>query len=324
VTGYILSRAAALNLVRVYPIAALSRGLQGESLSEYGELKEAGAIALSDDRPVRSSRFMRRALEYAKGFGLLVVSHCEDPALSAEGVMNEGPVATRMGLAGIPNAAESVAVMRDIALCELTGGRLHIARVSTGESVRAIREAKARGVNVTAATAPQYFTLSDEAVRGYDSNTKMNPPLRSQADLESIAEGLADGTIDAIASDHTPQTSIEKELEYDLAANGIVGLETALALGLKLVERGALSLKDLVRKMAGNPAKILGLESCIRIGAPADLAIIDLDKPYPVDSGRFRSLGRNTPFEGWQLKGKPVLTMVNGNVVFNELTDGSV
>jgi len=320
VTEYILKKAAALDIVRVYPFAGLSRGLNGDNLNEYGELKQAGVIALTDDRPVRSSQFMRRALEYAKGFDLLVVSHCEDPDLSAGGVMNEGRIATQLGLSGIPNAAESIGVMRDIALCELADGRLHIAHVSTKESVRAIRDAKDRGVKITADTAPQYFILNDDAVIGYKTNTKMNPPLRSCDDVQAIAQGLADGTIDVIASDHAPHSSIEKEVEFDLAADGVVGLETSVPLALGLVAQGTISLEDLVTKMTINPARILGLESGIRIGAAADITIIDLEHTFTVDSNTFQSLGRNTPFDNWQMKGKPVLTMVNGKVVYEEFS----
>lgn len=319
VTEYILMKAAALDRVKVYPFAGLSRGLHGDVLNEYGELKQAGVIALTDNRPVRNSQFMRRALEYAKGFGLLVISHCEDPDLSAAGVMNEGTIATQLGLSGIPNAAECVGVMRDIALCELTDTRLHIAHVSTKESVRAIRDAKGRGVKITAATAPQYFTLSDDAVIGYSTHTKMNPPLRSCDDVQAIVQGLADGTIDVIASDHAPHSSIEKEVEFDLAADGIVGLETSVPLALGLVEQGTLSLTDFVTKMVTNPAKILGLESGIRIGAPADITIIDLEETYKVDANHFQSLGRNTPFDNWRMKGRAVLTMVGGKVVYKHL-----
>lgn len=319
VTEYILQKSAALDLVRVYPFAGLSKGLKGEILNEYGELKQAGVIALTDDCPVRNSQFMRRALEYAKGFNLLVISHCEDPDLSAAGVMNEGIRATQLGLAGIPNAAESIAVMRDMALCELTGSRLHIAHVSTKESVQAIRAAKKRGVNITAATAPQYFTLSDDAVVGYSTHAKMNPPLRSRDDIQAIIQGLADGTIDVIASDHTPHSSIEKEVEFDLAANGIVGLETSVPLALRLVEKGLLALDDFVAKMAVNPARILGLESGIRIGATADITIIDPEKTFTVDLNNFQTLGINTPFENWQMKGKAVLTMVGGKIIHNHL-----
>lgn len=319
VTEYILTKAQAADTARVYPVAAISQGLKGDGLCEFGELKEAGVIALSDDgNPVMSSQLMRRALEYAKGFGLLVISHCEDLDLAAGGVMNEGAVATRMGLAGIPNAVESIMVMRDIALSELTGVPIHIAHVSTEESVQAIRDAKTRGVNVTAETAPHYFTLTDESVKEYKTSTKMNPPLRSNHDREAICQGLADGTIDAIATDHAPHSSIEKEVEFDMAANGIIGLETSVSLALKLVENGVISMAVLVEKMSSNPARILGLENGLLIGRPADITIIDPERFYRVNADNFKSLSRNTPFDGWDMKGKAVLTMVGGKIVYQD------
>jgi len=321
VTEYILKKAGLANTVRVYPVAAISPGLNGKGLCEYGELKEAGVIALSDDgNPVKNSRLMRRALEYAKGFGLPVISHCEDLDLVASGVMNEGAVATRMVLAGIPNAAESIMVMRDIALCELTGASLHIAHVSTAESVRAIRNAKKRGVPVTAETGPHYFSLTEEAVEEYNTNAKMNPPLRSEHDREAVLEGLSDGTIDVIATDHAPHSSIEKEVEFDLAANGIIGLETSLPLGMKLVETGIITLTELIKKMSTNPARILGLDIGIKKGSPADITIIDPDISFKIDADSFQSLSRNTPFDGWNMKGKAVLTMVGGKVVYEVVT----
>lgn len=321
VTEYILNRAKEAGKVNVYPVAAISMGLKGESLCEYGDLKEAGAVALSDDgKPVSNSRLMRRAMEYAKGFGLTVISHCEVNDLSAGGVMNEGIVATRMGLAGIPNEAESIMVERDIALCGLTGAHLHIAHVSTSQSVIAIREAKRKGLPVTAETAPHYFTLTDEAVSGYNTNAKMNPPLRSAYDREAVRKGLADGTIDVIATDHAPHSSLEKDVEFDLAANGIVGLETSLSLGLRLVEEGVISMPGLIEKMSCNPSRILGLEKGIKKGNVADITIIDPGVVYTVDSSSFCSLGRNTPFEGWEMKGKAVLTMVGGKVVFDNMS----
>ncbi len=320
VTEYILKKARLADTVRVYPIAAISPGLKGKGLCEYGDLKEAGAIALSDDgNPVVDSQLMRRALEYAKGFGLPIISHCEQLDLVAGGVMNEGAVATRMGLAGIPNAVESIMVMRDIALCELTGASLHIAHVSTKESVQAIRNAKKRGVKVTAETAPHYFTLTEDAVKWYNTNAKMNPPLRSSQDREAIWEGLADGTIDVIATDHAPHSYIEKEVEFDRAANGIIGLETSVSLSLKLVQDSIISLTDLVEKMSTNPAKILGLNIGITAGNPADITIIDPDLLYKINSSRFKSLSRNTPFDGWNMKGKAILTMVGGKILFDEM-----
>jgi dihydroorotase len=233
--------------------------------------------------------------------------------------MNEGPVATRLGLAGIPNACESIMVMRDIALCELTGAPLHIAHVSTKESVWAIRDAKKRGVAVTAESAPHYFTLIDEAVGDYDTHAKMNPPLRSREDREAVRQGLADGTIDIIATDHAPHSSIEKETEFDLAANGIIGLETSLGLSMKLVEDGLLTIEALVEKMSKNPASIIGVDNHLKVGNRADITIIDRDRRHKVDVERFESLSRNTPFNGWELKAKPVLTMVEGRVVYDGL-----
>ncbi len=325
ITEYILKKAAIADTVRVYPVAAISKGLNGKSLCEYGELKEAGAIALSDDgNPVSNGQLMRRAMEYAKGFSMPIISHCEDLDLAANGVVNEGAVATRMGLAGIPNAAESIMIMRDTALCELTGSCVHIAHVSTKESVLAIRNAKKRGVKITAETAPHYFTLTEDSVKGYNTNAKMNPPLRSSQDREAILEGLADGTIDVIATDHAPHSYIEKEVEFDQAANGIIGLETSVSLSLKLVHDGVISLTGLIEKMSINPARILGLDIGIKTGRPADITIIDPDLSYKIDSGRFKSLSRNTPFDGWDMKGKAILTMVGGKILFEEMVTTQV
>jgi dihydroorotase len=233
--------------------------------------------------------------------------------------MNEGAVATRLGLAGIPNVSESIMTMRDIALCELTGGSLHIAHVSTEESVRVIREAKKRGLPITAETAPHYFILTDEAVETYNTNAKMNPPLRSIKDRDAVLEGLSDGTIDVIATDHAPQTSIEKDMEFDMAENGIIGLETSVPLSLTLVKMGILSLTGLIEKMSRNPGRIIKHENCIKIGAIADITIIDTERATIIDKRQFKSLSRNTPFDGWEVKGKAVLTMVQGKVVFEDL-----
>ncbi|MFQ5484311.1 MAG: dihydroorotase [Desulfobacterales bacterium] len=319
-TEYILKKAGSNGPgVRVFPVAAITKRLQGKSLCGFEELKNAGAIAFSDDgRPVMDSQIMRRALESANAFQRVIISHAEDLGLSQNGVMNEGRIAKQMGLTGIPNAAESIMVMRDIALCELTGAPIHIAHVSTRESVYAIRDAKTRGIRVTAETAPHYFTLCEEAVKDYHTNAKMNPPLRSIQDQKAIIAGLADGTIDAIASDHAPHCAAEKEIEFALAANGIIGFETSLSLGLKLVENRLITIIDLVEKMSINPARILGLKSGLQIGSPADITIIDPDISYEVDSNRFQSLSRNTPFDGWRMKGKAVLTMVGGKVIFDE------
>lgn len=319
VTEYIVKKAVKADIVRVYPIAAISEGLKGDNLCEYGELKDAGAIALSDDgNPVMNSQLMRRALEYSSGFNLPVISHCEDFDLVSDGAMNEGAVATKMGLSGIPNAAESIMVLRDIALCELTGVPVHIAHVSTKESVRAIRDAKKRGVPVTAETAPHYFSLTDASIKDYNTNSKMNPPLRTEQDIEAICQGLVDGTIDVIATDHAPHSLIEKAVEFDRAANGIIGLETAVPLGLKLVEAGIIDITDLIEKMSKNPARILGLKIGLEIGKTADITIIDPEISYCIDANRFQSLSRNTPFDGWDVKGRAVLTMVGGKVVYQD------
>ena len=319
ITEYIIEKANNAGCVHVYPVAAISKGLEGSVLCEYGELKDAGAIAISDDgKPVMDSLLMRKAMEFARGFGLLIISHCEDLNLVQGGAMNEGPVAIRMGLTGIPNAAESIMVERDISLCELTGARLHIAHVSTAESVRVIRNAKKRGLPVTAETAPHYFTLTDEAVKNYHTHAKMNPPLRSANDRDAIIEALADGTIDAIATDHAPHSKIEKEVEFDKAANGIIGLETSVPVSLTLVENGILTFTQLIEKMSTNPARILGLDNRLKVGNPADITIIDPNLPHKIDAGKFRSLSRNTPFDGWDVKGKAVLTMVEGKAVFRD------
>jgi dihydroorotase len=321
VTEYIIKKAVKADIVRVYPVAAISKGLKGESLCEYGELKDAGAVALSDDgNPVMNSQLMRRALEYSSRFNLTVISHCEDFDLVSDGAMNEGAVATKMGLSGIPNAAESIMVLRDISLCELTGVPVHIAHVSTRESVRAIRDAKKRGVPVTAETAPHYFSLTDASVKDYNTNSKMNPPLRTEQDIEAICQGLVDGTIDVIATDHAPHSIIEKAVEFDQAANGIIGLETAVPLGLKLVETGIIDITDLIEKMSKNPARILGLKNGLEIGKTADITIIDPEISYCIDANRFQSLSRNTPFDGWDVKGKAVLTMVGGKIVYQYTT----
>jgi dihydroorotase len=317
VTEYIIQTAARCRSVHVFPVAAISRGLAGKEMCEYGELREAGAVALSDDgKPVVDSLLMRRALEYAAGVGLRVISHCEDPSLSI-GVMNEGGTATRAGLSGIPNAAESIMVMRDIAISELTGIPVHIAHVSAKESVCAIRDAKARGVKVTAETAPHYFTLTDDALIDYDTNAKMNPPLRSAADREAIRNALSDGTIDAIATDHAPHSILEKEVEFDRAANGIIGLETSVGLSLMLVNDGVLSMETLIEKLSKNPSRILGLKTGIAAGNAADLTIIDPHQAYRYHSREGFSMSKNTPFDGWEFPGRVLYTIVNGEIVFH-------
>ncbi len=305
VTEFIVRKAKSEAKVNVFPIGAISQGLEGKLIAEYGDLKEAGAVALSDDgHPVVSGQLMRRAMEYSRVFGLTIIDHCEDLLLSAGGVAHEGLISTIVGLRGIPAAAEEAIVIRDILLAELTGARLHIAHVSTAGSVRMLREAKARGIPVTAEVTPHHFTLTEEAVKGYDTNAKVNPPLRTKADVEAVKEGLADGTIDVIASDHAPHSSEDKEVEFDLAAFGISGLELALPLSLNLVRNKVLSLTDLVAKMTMGPAQTLGLrKGSLTVGSDADITIIDINKEWTVDIKDFRSKGKNSPFQGWTMKG---------------------
>ena len=319
VAAFILNKAAVANLIRVYPVGAISIGLKGKQLCAYNRLKACGVIAVSDDgNPVMNKQLMRKALETAQRCNLPVISHCEDLNLVGEGVMNAGAVASQLDLAGISNASESVMVARDIALSESTGAPVHIAHVSTAESVESLRAAKFRGVPVTAETAPHYFMLTDAAVKEWGTDAKMNPPLRSEKDRAAIRQGLADGTIDVIATDHAPHSSREKAVEFNKAANGIIGLETAVSLGLKLVQEGVLSLTELIEKMSIAPARILGLESGLRSNRPADITIIDAEVDHVIDANQFQSLSRNSPFDGRQLHGKPVLTMVDGRIVYAE------
>jgi len=323
ITRAIVEKARAEGVVRVYPIGAITRGQKGEELAEYGDLKEAGCVALSDDgKPVASARVMRRALEYAKAFDLVLVDHCEEPTLAEKACMNEGPVSTHLGLRGQPAAGEAIVVERDVLLAELTGGRVHVAHLSAAASVAAVRRGKARGVRVTAEATPHHLLLTDEAVRetGYDTNTKMNPPLRSEADRLAVLAGLQDGTIDCIATDHAPHTVDDKKVEYDQAANGIVGLETAVALCLdRLVGPGLVELPYLVALFSANPARVLGLPGgTLAPGSPADLTVLDLAKKRQVDASRFESRSRNTPFDGWILKGWPAMTIVGGRVVWRD------
>jgi len=314
VTEFILEKARKEGSTNVYPVGAISKGLKGEELSEMGELVEGGCRAFSDDgKPIMNSELMRRAMEYAKALGVPIISHCEDTNLSRGGVMNEGFVSTELGLQGIPNAAEEVAVARDIILAEITGVDLHIAHVSTKGSVRLIREGKERGIRVTAETCPHYFLLTDDEVRGYNPDAKVNPPLRSRRDIEAIKDGLKDGTIDVIATDHAPHDVAEKMVEFDYSPFGIVGLETAIPLSLKLVEEGILTLKELIEKMSLNPARILHLDKgALKIGYDADITIIDINQEVIIDPMKFRSKGRNTPFKGSALKGFPIITILRG------------
>ena len=323
VTSYILNKARNEAVVNVFPVGSITKGGKGESLAEMGELKEAGCVAVSDDgRPVCNSELMRRALEYAKGVGIAVISHSEDLSLVGDGVMNEGFVSTELGLKGIPWAAEDTAIAREVYLAEFTGAPVHIAHISTVGSARIIRNAKARGVKVTCETAPHYFTLTDEAVLGYNTNAKMNPPLRSAADVAAMKAGLADGTIDAIATDHAPHHPDEKDVEFNVALNGIVGLETSLPLSLKLVEDGVIDLKALVSLMSCNPAKILGIDrGTLKPGAVADVTIINPELTWQVLAEKLESKSKNSPFLGWQMKGAAAYTIVKGQVV-NKRSNG--
>ena len=320
VTRLMLDQARDAGNARVYPVGAVSVGSKGQGLSEYGDLKAAGAVALTDDGlPVSSSMLMRRAMEYARTFDLPIISHCEDLELRADGVMNEGRISLQLGLKGIPAAAEEVMVYRDLTLARLTGARLHIAHVSTGGSVAIIRLAKAMGLPVTAESAPHYFSLTEAAVLGYDTNAKVNPPLRTDMDVASIKEALRDGTLDAIASDHAPHSSLEKEVEFTAAAFGLIGLETSLGLTLKLVHTGELSLLQAIDRLSTGPAQVLGVAGgTLAVGAAADITLIDLNREWTVDASTFASKSRNCPFQGWTLKGKAVMTIVGGKVVWEE------
>ena len=320
VVTYIKKRAEEVGYANVFPVGAISKGLEGKLLAEIGEMAFAGAVAVSDDgRPVENSGMMRRAIEYAKMFDVIVISHCEDPALG-EGDMNEGAVATAMGLRGISPAAEEVMAARDILVAEAIGGRVHIAHISTRGTVELIREAKKRGVKVTCETCPHYFALTEEACMGFNTNAKMNPPLRTADDVAAIKEGLADGTIDCIVTDHAPHHPDEKQCEFGYAKNGIVGLETSLGLGIKcLVKEGVLTMSQLIEKMAVNPTHILGIaKGSLAVGQAADITIFDPEKPWTVDITKLHSKGKNSPYDGFELFGKPEYVIVNGEVIVNQ------
>ncbi|MGQ0720816.1 MAG: dihydroorotase [Candidatus Eiseniibacteriota bacterium] len=318
IVSRIVRRAAEAGLCRVHPIAAITKGLGGEELTEMMVLRDAGAVGFSDDgRPVESSRVLRRALEYARLTGAPIISHCEDTALSAGGHMHEGAVSTRLGIEGIPGASEDVAVAREIRLAEITGGRLHVCHVSTARSVEHVRQAKERGVRVTAEVTPHHLALTDEAVEGFDPNTKMNPPLRAEADRLAIIRGVADGTLDAVATDHAPHAEVEKLVEYDRAPFGIIGLETAFALASAvLVDGGHLALADLIERMTIAPARILGLDAgTLRPGQPADVTVIDPDLAWTFGPEDVFSRSKNTPFLGRRFRGRVLLTLLAGNAV---------
>ncbi len=319
VTEYIFLKARTEGIVNVFPIGAITKGQKGESLAQIGEMYEAGCVGVSDDgMPVMNSKVLRHAMEYVQAFDIPVISHAEDVNLSGAGVMNEGEVSTQLGLAGIPCASEDIIVSRDITVAELTGARLHICHVSTAGSVRLIRAAKKRGVKVTAEATPHHFILTDNAVKQYDTNAKMNPPLRSETDRLAVIEGLKDDTLDAIATDHAPHSEDEKKVEFDLAPFGIVGLETALPLSLKLVEDGELSLERVISKLTNVPSDILNLgKGTLKEGSAADVVIFDPEKEIIVDKNQFHSKAKNSPFDGWKLKGSIEHTIVNGKVIYS-------
>ncbi|HEX4600252.1 MAG TPA: dihydroorotase [Gemmatimonadales bacterium] len=321
--GFIVRQSVRAGLARVYPVGAVSVGQQGERLSEFGEMAGAGAVAVSDDgRPVASSHLMRTALEYARTFALPVADHCEDPTLAAGGVMHEGLVATRLGLQGIPAAAEEIMVARDILLAELTGGHVHLCHMSTRGSVALIRRAKEQGIRVTAEVTPHHLTLTDRACEHYDTHAKMNPPLREAADVAALRAALAEGVIDCIASDHAPHAYDAKEAAFDDAPFGIVGLETAFGVvHTELVLGGVLSLPELVRRMSTVPAAVFRLPGgTLQRGAPADVAVLDVTARWTVDPTLFFSKSRNTPFAGRMLTGLAALTLVGGKVVHEGAT----
>lgn len=319
ISSYIINKAKAEGLCNVFPVGTITQGMHGDRLAEMGELKESGCVGVSDDgKPVRNSELMRRALQYANGIGILVLTHAEELDLVGEGVMNEGFTSTELGLKGIPRVAEDIATARDVMLAEYCNAPIHICHVSTKGAVQIIRDAKARGVKVTCETAPHYFTLTDDAVRGYNTNAKMNPPLREADDLAAIKAGLQDGTIDCIATDHAPHHIDEKDLEFNEAMNGIVGLETSLPLSLKLVEAGLLTLSQLIEKMSCKPSELLGLgRGTLKAGSVADLTVIDPARQWTVTEATLSSKSKNSPWLGETMTGAAACTVVGGKVVFS-------
>jgi dihydroorotase len=317
----ILHKARQAKMAQVYPVGAISKGSRGEEIAEFGEMQKAGAIGFSDDgQPVLNSQLMRQALDYASNFHSLIISHSEEVALSKNGAMNESPLSTRLGLRGIPRAAEEIMVYRDIALAEYTGQRLHLAHISTKESVDLIRRSKAKGSLVTAETAPHYFSLTEDAIGLYDTSAKMNPPLRTADDVVAIKEGLRDGTLDAIATDHAPHSAQEKEVEFSLAANGIIGLETSVPLTLRLVQEGIIEASRMVELLAVNPAKILGVTGgSLKEGGLADITVIDPQREFTYNREMIVSKSCNSPFIDWQFKGKAVMTIIDGRIVYQDL-----
>jgi dihydroorotase len=322
ITQFILKKAAEAGLARVYPIGAVSLGSRGEQLAELGEQRTAGCVAFSDDgRPVATALLMRRALEYAGMLRAPIIDHCEDPSLKGDGVAHEGFCASSLGLRGIPGAAESLMVERDISLAELTGAHVHVPHMSARQSLRAVREGKARGVRVTCEVAPHHFTLTDESLASpvqYDTNVKMNPPLRATADRDAMLDGIADGSVDAIATDHAPHHADEKMVEFDRAPFGIVGLETAVPIVFdRLVHTGRITLKRMVELLSVNPAQILGIPGgTLAEGALADITILDPDRPVTIQASALRSRSKNTPYDGWQFRGGVAATIVGGRIVY--------
>jgi dihydroorotase len=322
VTGYILAKAAEANLARVYPIGAVSRGSNGELLADIAELKQAGCVAITDDgRPVATALLMRRAMEYAGMFGIPVIEHCEDPSLKGDAVAHEGYHAATLGLRGMPGACEALGVERGILLSEVTGSAFHVAHMSARASLRAVRNGKNSGIRVTCEVTPHHFTLTDESLGSpipYDTHTKMNPPLRETADRDAMLSGLADGTIDAIATDHAPHHYDEKHVEFDRAPFGIVGLETAVPLSLdRLVHTRVIGLQRLVELLSVNPARILGVAGgTLSPGAPADITILAPDLAVRVQAAQLRSRSKNTPFDGWELRGAVAATIVGGRTLY--------
>lgn len=320
VTRLILEKAAAA-FARVHPVGAISKGSNGDSLAEFGEMRKAGVVAVTDDgKPVMNSQLMRRALEYASNFKLLVISHSEDSSLSHNGAMNEGFTSTSMGLKGVPHIAEEIMVYRDLALAGYTGCHIHLAHISTERSIDLIRQAKSRGCPVTAETAPHYFTLTEEAVKGYNTNAKMNPPLRTAKDREAIIAAIQDGTIDAVATDHAPHSVLEKDVEFDQAANGIIGLETAVPLAMALFRKGYIDEARLVKLLSCNPAHILGIAGgALTIGSAADITVIDPGHHFVLQEQDILSTSKNSPFLGSRLQGRAVFTLCGGRITHNLL-----
>ncbi|HQU84482.1 MAG TPA: dihydroorotase [Pyrinomonadaceae bacterium] len=319
-TRYMIEQAERAGLANIFPVGAITKSSGGSELAEMGEMKAAGAVAVSDDgRPVPNAGMMRRALEYAKDFDLPVVDHCEDKSLSSGGVMHEGKISLLLGLKGMPALAEDLDAVRDIYLAKETGAHIHIAHISTKGALEAVRRAKAEGINVTCEVTPHHFTLTDKAVEGYDTNTKMSPPLRSEEHLEAILEGIKDGTIDAIATDHAPHHADEKALEYDRAPMGITGLETALGLAFnELVHKGIIDLVQLVKLCSSNPAKIFNIPNrgTLKVGSVADITILDPDLVWTYKNSESRSKSKNSPFDNWQFTGAAVATIAGGKIVY--------